>query len=90
MTERVQLPGAHAVGLDMPDGTKYDVRRGTNYVEVSDYHAALIRAGSSMKVGAQFIAAPSAPDKVCSACGFRQYLALAGPLCKRCGGDWEE
>ena len=87
MSERVQLPSERGLGLDMPDGTKYNAdRRRPGYVTVSDEHAAMLRAGSALDVGEKF-AIPGAPGVTCSACDFQQYAALAGPLCK-CGGEW--
>lgn len=88
MSERVQLPGKGALGLDMP-GTKYNTRRdlGEGVVEVSDADAALIRAHTGLQVGQRF-SAPTAQGVTCSKCGFQQFKVMAGSTCNRCGGDW--
>lgn len=87
MSERVQLPGKRAMGLDMP-GVKYNTRRelGEGVVEVSDADAALIRAYTGLAVGEKF-SAPGAPGVECVKCGFSQYAAMAAEACPKCGGE---
>lgn len=88
MSERVYLPSDKALGLDMP-GVKYNTRRelGEGVVEVSDDHAALIRAYTGLEVGERF-SAPDAPGVECVKCSFGQYAAMAADVCPRCGGQW--
>ena len=89
MSERVYLPGENVLGLDMPDAQYNVARKGDGFIEVSDLHADVLKMYTGLQVGRRYMGASEAPGKVCSVCGFEAYAALAGPLCKRCGGNWE-
>ena len=89
MSKRVYLPSENAMGLDMPD-RRYDVPyKGAGYVDVDDLHGDVLDQYTGLQVGIRFTSASHAKGVVCSNCGREEYKALAGPLCKRCGGDWE-
>ncbi len=88
MTTRIELPSGSCLGLDMPDGTRYDARDGHIEVERAD-HAAAILSQREVRASARVYGYQGLPGATCGGCGFETLAALAGRPCPRCGGRFD-